>query len=686
MPPEPLPALADPLAAYAQPAINRQTRQPVPLTGTAITVRIAGGLAIVATERCLHNAEAASLEVTLTLPVPVHATLLRLAVRIGERVLTGRAQRRDQARATYEDALDRGQTAVLHEEVLRGVHMLSVGHVPPGESVVVTSTWAMPLALADRTGRVTLLRIPTTVGDVYGRSPLADSDDLRHGGPVQEVDLTVRCDQGQVALAGHPLVDGRARLRLDAPIDLRITGWSATPLHGRAADGRSVRLEITVPDHDAPEALDAAVLVDHSGSMADTASSQPARSGRGGLSKHAVLVQGLRAAAAALRDGDRLDLWEFDDDAEPVEAESFRAAVARLSGPRGGTEIGAALAQVLQARATRDVLLVTDGKSHALEVQALARRGRRVQVVLIGEDSLEAQVGHLAALTGGQIFIASGEASGEAVRLAVRAMRQPHLTAPASEGAPTQLETVLGGLHLAVRWSEAEGAAEMPDPELSRAVAAVAAALALPRLDHDAAAALAEAEGIVGHLTSLVLVDAAGAAQEGIPAQRQLAGMTPATAALPMLEAAMDLPPPVRALLRAAPPRPSRRTRPQPAGTPPTASMAPPNPEEAGPRSPVGDLHRVGRVLDWSADPEALRRGELAALPPVLQAAVRQASQFAAVLTLAQALGTPPEVIVLALIAGLEAGTNRGAQRFARAVLGKAEPAAVAGARGVLGL
>ena len=79
-----------------------------------------------------------------------------------------------------------------------------------------------------------------------------------------------------------------------------------------------------------------------------------------------------------------------------------------LSGPAGGTEIGTALAGVTALSQAQDVLLVTDGKSHALDVQALARTGRRFSVVLVGEDSLEANVGHLAALTGGQILSRPG--------------------------------------------------------------------------------------------------------------------------------------------------------------------------------------------------------------------------------------------------------------------------------------
>jgi hypothetical protein len=71
----------------------------------------------------------------------------------------------------------------------------------------------------------------------------------------------------------------------------------------------------------------------------------------------------------------------------------------------------------------------------------------------------------------------------------------------------------------------------VPADAAGRAIAAYAAWLALPGLEA-AAAALAEAEGIVCHLTSLVLVDEAGEAHQGIPTQRKVPLMTPGTARL----------------------------------------------------------------------------------------------------------------------------------------------------------
>ena len=97
------------------------TGHPVPLVRTAIDVRIRGGLALVRMERVFRNAERESIEVTATMPVPVHAQLVAMSARIGGRMLRATAMARTEARAAYEQRLEAGRTAVLHEELIRGV-------------------------------------------------------------------------------------------------------------------------------------------------------------------------------------------------------------------------------------------------------------------------------------------------------------------------------------------------------------------------------------------------------------------------------------------------------------------------------------------------------------------------------------------------------------------------------------
>src|SRR5258705_5522589 len=227
------PSTTDPLSAFTAGAFTSEPKRPVPLVSTSFDVMIEAGLAVVTTQRIFRNDEPNSIEATITFPVPVHAILFALEARVDGRVLTARAQRRTKARETYEEAIARGQGAVLHEEVLRGVHMLSVGHIPAGGEVGVSITWATTLTIVDGRGG---LRIPLTVGDIYGRSGLPDSDDLIQGGPIQTADLTVRCSNGSVALLGGRLEQGRARVVLNAPIDLTVTGWQPRDLGGRARD------------------------------------------------------------------------------------------------------------------------------------------------------------------------------------------------------------------------------------------------------------------------------------------------------------------------------------------------------------------------------------------------------------------------------------------------------------------
>jgi hypothetical protein len=193
--------IVDPLHALVAGGFVSGTKRPIPLVATRLNVDLNQGLATVSATRIFKNAEETSIEATITFPVPVHAVLFSLTARIAGRVLKARAQRKSQARDDYEDAIERGKTAVLHEEVLRGVHMLSIGHLPPGAEVEVSATWTMTLTNLNGRG---YMRIPLTVGDIYGRSGLPDSDDLTYGGPVQTAELTVQCRDGQVRRRASP--------------------------------------------------------------------------------------------------------------------------------------------------------------------------------------------------------------------------------------------------------------------------------------------------------------------------------------------------------------------------------------------------------------------------------------------------------------------------------------------------
>src|ERR1700722_6051038 len=515
--------MIDPLHAFTAGAFVAGTPRPCPLMSTRFDVTIDAGLAVVVMTRTFRNAEADSIEATITFPLPVHATLFALEARVGERVLAARATRKTAARRAYEEAIDRGKGAVLHEEILRGVHMLSVGQIAPGTEVEVRATWAMTLTHLNGRGR---LRIPLTVGDIYGRSGLADSDDLIHGGPVQCGVLNVTCRDGVASLIGGRLDNGRADIPLNVPIDLDVTGWEPREGVGLTADGRVVALRIE-PLSGGGTAVDVAMLGYRSGSISGRCSSL------GCLPKHEAALAALWGLVFDLGRDDAVDLWEFAAKLKHIGSTrkfSLHELVGRLDGPDGGTEIGNAINGALAATGARHILLVTDGKSHALDVQALARSGRRFSLVLVGADSLEAHVGHLAALTGGEVFASAGPDLPAMLGAAIRALRMPYR-------APTfdrrEMRERRAGMELVATWSE-PGAVTAPGERSveAHAVAALAAGLMLPTVDAQAAGDLAAAEGLVTHLTSLVLVDEAGAVQEAIPATRKVARPPPAASGL----------------------------------------------------------------------------------------------------------------------------------------------------------
>lgn len=689
----------DPVSQAVSSSARTQGRFPVPLVATSYDITICGGLADVVAKRRFHNGETLSIEAAVTFPLPVHAVLYALEAKIGDRTVKAIAKSRTLARAAYEDAIDRGKTTVLHEELLKGVHLLSVGHVPPGTDIEVTARFAIALSLI---GGKALLRIPTTVGDIYGASGLADCDELQHGGTLLAGEVRIACDSGAPELLGGKLVNGAARVWLDSPIVVEVQDWKPRTLAGNAADGRAVKLAIE-PGPAADADLDAAILVDRSGSMNERAAITAQ------LSKHAAVLLGLSEAAGDLRPSDRLNLWEFDTSANDLgtaNAGTWRALIHRLSPPGGGTEIGHSIEVLLAQRPVRDVILVTDGKSHALDVQGLALRGVRFTVVLIGEDSLEANVGYLASLTGGEIFVPAGADVSAAVSSALRSLRFARAIESEAPVLPAgSVRAHRAGMAILAAWSS-PSSIEGP---LARAVGAYAASLRLPKLSQAEAAALAEQEGLVTHLTSLVLVDEAGASHAGLPAMRKVALPSPATghvvaahcapvvrcAAPAHVEYSRDLSRAPPAVAMGRPPKLQRaidstsftrlkKVASEVLGRAQSPSR-PPEAEETDATHIKSLAHLVGRI-DWQEEGQRLAEGNMIGLAGAIADAIDQAAGYGAVKRLAKRLGIKPRVLVIALLARASAGRDRHADRVARAILAKAKSKDIAPLAARLGL
>lgn len=653
---------------------------PMPLAATAIAVSIAAGLATISTSRRFVNSEERPVEAVLTLPVAIDAVVTGLRARTDGRELVATALPREGAGDRYEAAIDRGKLAVLHEEALKGVHVLSIGPIAPGQAVEVEIETVAPLGLA---GSVPFLRIPVTVGQIYGASPLLPADDLTTSPALrQHAALCVRCDAGIAVLgAGRRLELGETVIvPLDAAIELRIEGGRFGTNSGTSADGRTVSLELA-PLGIGAGPLDLAVLVDRSGS---TAHPVP---GRSGLTIWQSMRAGLRTALFGLSPGDRLSLWQFAETCDSLgEACGPEAAglLATLDKPGGGTELGPAIEAVLRD-GRRDILVLTDGQTWSRTVDDLAGCGARISAILVGPGSLDANIGQLCALTGGQLFHAPGEDVAAALARALTALRHPQGTSDGlcAEGGPHEIRVLRGGVEICARWSETE----TPDP--ADAVGRYAAALVLPFLPPDRTEGWAVAHGLCTHRTSLVLTDEAGTTVEALPEMRKIplyapAQMAPVAASISTCEA----PPPRknaedglrRMLARLSKQRAElvvEQQKPK-AGSDrdersggmyePTADTSPPHASIRFGRVGTADAGGIASV-DWAAHAMTFMLGDLSALPSRVRSQVTHIARDPQVASLARKAGLRPEVLALALLA--EALADRYAQRFVRRVAAK---------------
>lgn len=691
--------MLDPLAVFLRNTFDERGLTPIPLVSTDHDVVIAAGLAVVTTHRLFKNVEAQNIEAVLTFPLPVLATLFELTAEVDGRKLQAKAQARAEARRTYEDAIDRGKSAVLHEELLRGVHMISVANIQSGGEVKVTTKWALPLSVM---GDRATLRIPQTVGDIYGRSSLAEADDILSGGTRQPVLLSVRA-AGNVEVIGADLVGGHARLVNSKPIDIVADIWAPKPIVGNTASGQTVTLTLS-PQPAGERALNLAVLVDHSGSMADSFG------GEGAISAHDAARNGVSSMASVIGAKDYIDLWEFDTRPTHVGAATgsrtvLGELVAKLTPPRGGTEIGLAIDAVLNASTARDVLLLTDGLSHELDIQKLSQSGRRISVILIGESSLEAKIGHLAALTGGDIFIATADDLEAVMAAAIEGLRRPYSPLPSIKKMPERLECTRNNILINAEWSA--GPAESVSLELDRAAVAVTSALIVSCGEQALASKVAAEEGIVSHLTSLVLVDEASSTQEALPALRKVAlpradvmyassyeTLEFAEENCQMMLTDIDVQPLLDRNIRYSQRRAltsPKHMRASPARAPLLSPLSRMDAFKSrsqmqlnlvsrlvsklmgGDRQSIvsllnDEIKSLARQIDWGHSPRDLIRGDLSELSGDVAAFITRLSKVEAVAKFAKLNGLTSEVLVIGLLARSIASEDRRANRVWKAI------------------
>ena len=137
---------------------------PAPALDTRLEVVVRGPLATTRVVQRFANPSDEWVEGVYVYPLPTGTAVSELRLIVGERIVEGQVQERQQAAATYRAARDAGQTASLVEQERPNLFTTSVANIGPRETVVVQIGFQQVLRWdRDRFE----LRFPTVVGPRY---------------------------------------------------------------------------------------------------------------------------------------------------------------------------------------------------------------------------------------------------------------------------------------------------------------------------------------------------------------------------------------------------------------------------------------------------------------------------------------------------------------------------------------
>src|SRR5215475_11918136 len=102
---------------------------------TDVKAEISGQLARVALAQEFHNPFQDKIEAVYVFPLPQSAAVDDMTMTVGDRVIKGKINRREEAQAVYEAAREAGQTASLLDQERPNIFTQSVTNIAPGAGV-----------------------------------------------------------------------------------------------------------------------------------------------------------------------------------------------------------------------------------------------------------------------------------------------------------------------------------------------------------------------------------------------------------------------------------------------------------------------------------------------------------------------------------------------------------------------
>lgn len=431
----------------------------LPLVAASLAVDARGGVARVVLTQTFRNPFDEPLTVHYSLPLPHDGAVSGFEFVLGQDRVVGEVDRRETARARFDEALAEGRSAALLEQDRGSLFTQEIGNVPPRTDLVACVTVDQRLRWRDEGAWE--WRFPTVVAPRYLGAPGRVADGARITQDVADGALPTRMD---LTLSIRDVLTG-ARAPT-SPSHAVSTGSRGADTEVRFADGDGARLDRDVvvrwpvAGTSPGVSLDLGRPVTQSDAFGLLTVVPPTRAAAGrAVGRDLILLldtsgsmggaplDQLRRVSSALIDtlgeGDTLELIEFSNEprrwkkgAVAVTAQAKHDAHGWIRKLRasGGTEMRTGILEALAGlrdEAQRQVVLMTDGQIGFEQevVHAIASRlppGSRVHTVGIGSAVNRSLTGPAArAGRGVEVVIGYDEDPAEAARTLTRRTDAP---------------------------------------------------------------------------------------------------------------------------------------------------------------------------------------------------------------------------------------------------------------------
>jgi Ca-activated chloride channel family protein len=120
-----------------------------PLKHTDVQADVSGPVARVEVTQTFRNPYDETIEAVYVFPLPHEAAVNDFEMRLGDRVIRGLIERREEARRIYENARDSGKVAALLEQERPNIFTQSVANILPGNEISIRLTYVETLAYED---------------------------------------------------------------------------------------------------------------------------------------------------------------------------------------------------------------------------------------------------------------------------------------------------------------------------------------------------------------------------------------------------------------------------------------------------------------------------------------------------------------------------------------------------------